>query len=58
MTRAIDLFRRLDLPDPETFGNRYPIRFPAASFSAPMTAMALCPKPDLVSSTNPRPRST
>jgi peptide/nickel transport system ATP-binding protein len=32
--KAVTLFRALSLPEPETIGDRYPIRFPAASFSA------------------------
>ncbi len=48
MIRAIDLFRRLDLPDPDTFGNRYPHQVSGGQLQRAMTAMALCPKPDLV----------
>ena len=32
--RAVALFRALALPDPETIGQRYPPRSPAASSSA------------------------
>ncbi|MBB4124579.1 ABC transporter ATP-binding protein [Martelella radicis] len=46
--RAVDLFTRLGLPDPETFGNRYPHQVSGGQLQRAMTAMALCPKPDLV----------
>ena len=46
--RAVDLFRRLDLPDPEIFGQRYPHQVSGGQLQRAMTAMALCPKPDLV----------
>jgi peptide/nickel transport system ATP-binding protein len=46
--RAIDLFTRLGLPDPETFGNRYPHQVSGGQLQRAMTAKALCPKPELV----------
>ena len=46
--RAVELFRRLGLPNPETFGNRYPHQVSGGQLQRAMTAMALCPKPDLV----------
>jgi len=46
--RAVDLFRKLGLPNPETFGNRYPHQVSGGQLQRAMTAMALCPKPDLV----------
>ena len=46
--RAVALFRKLGLPDPETFGNRYPHQVSGGQLQRAMTAMALCPKPDLV----------
>jgi peptide/nickel transport system ATP-binding protein len=46
--RAVDLFRTLSLPDPETFGRRYPHQVSGGQLQRAMTAMALCPKPDLV----------
>ena len=46
--RAVDLFRRLGLPNPETFGNRYPHQVSGGQLQRAMTAMALCPRPDLV----------
>ncbi len=46
--RAITLFKRLDLPSPETIGSRYPHQVSGGQLQRVMTAMALCPKPDLV----------
>ncbi len=46
--RAIALFRKLGLPDPDTFGSRYPHQVSGGQLQRAMTAMALCPKPDLV----------
>ena len=46
--RAVELFRKLGLPNPETFGNRYPHQVSGGQLQRAMTAMALCPKPDLV----------
>lgn len=46
--RAVMLFRKLGLPDPETFGSRYPHQVSGGQLQRAMTAMALCPKPDLV----------
>ncbi len=46
--RAVDLFRRLGLPDPTTFGRRYPHQVSGGQLQRAMTAMALCPRPDLV----------
>ena len=46
--RAIGLFRTLGLPNPETFGSRYPHQVSGGQLQRAMTAMALCPKPDLV----------
>lgn len=47
-TRAIDLFRQLGLPNPETIGNRYPHQVSGGQLQRVMTAMALCPRPALV----------
>ncbi|MAC80569.1 MAG: ABC transporter [Rhodobacteraceae bacterium] len=47
-TRAVALFRKLGLPNPETFGNRYPHQVSGGQLQRAMTAMALCPQPDLV----------
>ncbi|MCC5973249.1 MAG: ABC transporter ATP-binding protein [Rubellimicrobium sp.] len=46
--RAVDLFRQLDLPEPESFGRRYPHQVSGGQLQRAMTALALCPKPDLV----------
>jgi peptide/nickel transport system ATP-binding protein len=46
--RAVMLFRKLGLPNPETFGSRYPHQVSGGQLQRAMTAMALCPKPDLV----------
>jgi peptide/nickel transport system ATP-binding protein len=46
--RAVMLFGKLGLPNPETFGYRYPHQVSGGQLQRAMTAMALCPKPDLV----------
>ena len=46
--RAVELFRKLGLPNPESFGTRYPHQVSGGQLQRAMTAMALCPKPDLV----------
>jgi peptide/nickel transport system ATP-binding protein len=46
--RAVELFRKLGLPNPETFGSRYPHQVSGGQLQRAMTAMALCPRPDLV----------
>ena len=46
--RAVDLFRKLGLPNPETIGNRYPHQVSGGQLQRCMTALALCPEPDLV----------
>jgi len=46
--RAVELFRTLSLPDPENFGKRYPHQVSGGQLQRAMTAMALCPQPDLV----------
>lgn len=46
--RAVGLFRKLGLPNPESFGERYPHQVSGGQLQRAMTAMALCPKPDLV----------
>lgn len=46
--RAVELFAALDLPSPETIGNRYPHQVSGGQLQRVMTAMALCPKPDLI----------
>ncbi|MDK3018164.1 ABC transporter ATP-binding protein [Pseudodonghicola flavimaris] len=46
--RAVALFGKLGLPDPETFGQRYPHQVSGGQLQRAMTALALCPEPDLV----------
>jgi len=46
--RAVSLFRQLSLPNPESIGERYPHQVSGGQLQRVMTAMALCPKPDLV----------
>ena len=46
--RAIALFRKLGLPNPETIGRRYPHQVSGGQLQRCMTALALCPEPDLV----------
>ncbi|WP_419904083.1 ABC transporter ATP-binding protein [Kiloniella sp.] len=46
--RAVELFTALGLPDPENIGNRYPHQVSGGQLQRVMTAMALCPKPDLI----------
>ncbi len=46
--RAINMFRSLGLPDPENIGQRFPHQVSGGQLQRIMTAMALCPKPDLI----------
>ena len=46
--RAVTLFRKLGLPDPENIGKRYPHQVSGGQLQRCMTALALCPEPDLV----------
>lgn len=48
VARAKDLFAALSLPDPENIGQRYPHQVSGGQLQRVMTAMALCPKPDLI----------
>ncbi len=45
---AIGLFRELELPDPETFGNRYPHQVSGGQLQRAMAAMAMAAKPDIL----------
>ncbi len=45
---AVDLFRRLQLPAPETIGNRYPHQVSGGQLQRAMTAMAMSCRPDLI----------
>ncbi|RUW48012.1 ABC transporter ATP-binding protein [Mesorhizobium sp. M1A.F.Ca.ET.072.01.1.1] len=46
--QAIDLFRKLGLPSPETIGERFPHQLSGGQLQRVMTAMALCSRPDLI----------
>ena len=46
--RAVSLFAKLGLPDPENFGKRYPHQVSGGQLQRAMTALALCPEPELV----------
>lgn len=46
--RAVELFTKLGLPDPENIGKRYPHQVSGGQLQRAMTALALCPQPDLV----------
>jgi peptide/nickel transport system ATP-binding protein len=46
--RAIALFAKLGLPDPDNIGSRYPHQVSGGQLQRAMTAMALCPEPELV----------
>ena len=46
--RAVALFDKLGLPEPETIGKRYPHQVSGGQLQRCMTALALCPEPDLV----------
>ncbi len=45
---AVRLFKELDLPNPETFGNRYPHQVSGGQLQRAMAAMAMIGKPDLL----------
>jgi len=46
--KAIDLFRRLRLPEPETIGLRFPHQVSGGQLQRAMTAMAMSCSPDLI----------
>jgi peptide/nickel transport system ATP-binding protein len=46
--RAVALFKKLSLPNPETIGQRYPHQVSGGQLQRVMTAMALCSEPDLI----------
>ncbi len=46
--RARGLFATLGLPDPDHFCDRYPHQVSGGQLQRAMTAMALCPRPDLI----------
>jgi len=45
---AVDLFRRIHLPSPETIGFRYPHQVSGGQLQRAMTAMAMSCRPDLI----------
>jgi peptide/nickel transport system ATP-binding protein len=45
---AIDLYRRLRLPDPEHIGDRYPHQVSGGQLQRAMTAMSMSCRPDLI----------
>ncbi len=45
---AVDLYRRLQLPTPETIGDRYPHQVSGGQLQRAMTAMAMSCRPDLI----------
>jgi len=47
-SKAIALFARMGLPDPERFGERYPHEVSGGQLQRAMTAMALVGQPDLI----------
>jgi peptide/nickel transport system ATP-binding protein len=47
-SEAVQLFRELDLPSPETFGERYPHQVSGGQLQRAMAAMAMSCKPDLL----------
>ncbi len=46
--RALDLYRRLDLPGADSLGRRYPHQVSGGQLQRLMAAMALCSSPDLM----------
>ncbi len=48
VVRARRLFGVLGLPDPDGFGERYPHQVSGGQLQRAMTAMALCPNPELI----------
>jgi len=46
--RAVAIFRKLGLPDPENIGQRFPHQVSGGQLQRVMTAMALCSEPDLI----------
>ena len=57
-SRRPSLFRQLELPNPDTFGSRYPHQVSGGQLQRAMAAMAMVAKPDSSSSTSRPPRST
>ena len=47
-TDAVDLYGALQLPNPDTIGQRYPHQVSGGQLQRVMTAMAMSPRPDLI----------
>jgi peptide/nickel transport system ATP-binding protein len=45
---AVELFGKLQLPNPDTIGDRYPHQVSGGQLQRIMTAMAMSPRPDLI----------
>ena len=45
---AVELFRKLQLPNPETFGSRYPHQVSGGQLQRAMAAMAMSCRPDII----------
>ncbi|MCC5962547.1 MAG: ABC transporter ATP-binding protein [Rhodobacteraceae bacterium] len=45
---AVDLYRKMQLPDPDTIGFRYPHQVSGGQLQRAMTAMAMACRPDLI----------
>jgi len=48
VSKAIDLFKRLDLPDPDKIGFRYPHQVSGGQLQRAMVAMAMATDPDII----------
>jgi len=46
--KAVELYERLQLPEPETIGNRYPHQVSGGQLQRAMVAMAMSCKPDMI----------
>lgn len=46
--RAVGLYRKMQLPDPESIGKRYPHQVSGGQLQRAMTAMAMLSEPDLI----------
>jgi peptide/nickel transport system ATP-binding protein len=55
---SIDLYRRLQLPNPDRIGERFPHQVSGGQLQRAMTAMAMSCRPTSSSSTSRRRRST
>ncbi|MBS3652090.1 ABC transporter ATP-binding protein [Pseudaminobacter sp. 19-2017] len=45
---AVELYRKLNLPDPENYGRRFPHQVSGGQLQRAMTAMAMMSRPDLI----------